>query len=893
MTTERWQYVKELFRSALEYEVEERAAFLERACEGDDGLRGEVESLLASFEESDHFIETFVAEAAADLFSGDQSESLVGQRLGKCEIMALLGVGGMGAVYLGRDTRLGRKVALKLLPNYFTSDSDRLRRFEQEACAASALNHPNILTIYEIGETEGSHFIATEFIEGETLRERMAGGPMKTGELLNVAEQVASALAAAHEAGIVHRDIKPENIMVRRDGIVKVLDFGLAKLLKPQATGMDATTRKVVKTNPGVVMGTVNYMSPEQARGLPVDARTDIWSLGCVLYEMVSGRVPFDRGTSSDVIAAILEREPLPLARYAPDVRTEVEWIVSKALRKDREERYQTAKELLTDLKSLKERLSFEAELERSAPPQTVAGGAATASGRQTRVETSKASTTHSSSSAEYLAGEIKRHKSASIAVLVILLLAVAGLGLSYYNNHQSKTSQIESIAVLPFQNLTGNADTEYLSDGISEALINSLTELRQLRVVARSTAFRYKGREIDPQAVGRDLNVSAVLMGRVRQTRDTLNIQVDLVDSTTGAQLWGREYERKLSDVLSVKQAIAREVMEKLSWRLSGEQQQQLVRRDTTNGEAYQHYLRGRFHWNKRTVKELQKSIEYFQMAVTVDPNYALGYAGLADAYTQFSNFGGALPREVMPKAREAALKAMSLDDRLAEAHAALGLILTIYDYDAAGAEREFKRAIELNPNYATAHHFYSRLLSAQGRHEESLAKIRRALEIEPLAIPINWYYGQALYYSRKYDESLAHLKKTLELDANFPSAHEWLSVVYRSQGNYAGSVEELAQSQELVGEYQSAAFIRKSFAKGGWQGFMRAMIKERPSDLHLLTAADFYAALGEKDKAFAELNLAYEDRSPTLFPLKVDARVDALRDDQRFQDLLQRVGY
>ena len=520
MTPERWQHAKELFRSALEQEVDERAAFLDRACQGDDLLRREVESLLASFEESDHFIETPVAVAAADLFSEARSESLVGKRLGHYETTALLGEGGMGAVYLARDTKLGRKVALKLLPSYFTTDSDRLRRFEQEACAASALNHPSILTIYEIGETDGTHFIATEFIEGETLRERMAGAPMKFGEVLNVSEQVASALVAAHEAGIIHRDIKPENIMVRRDGIVKVLDFGLAKLVKPPDTGTEATTRAVFKTTPGVVMGTVHFMSPEQARGLTVDARTDIWSLGCVLYEMVGGRVPFEGGSIGDVIAAILEREPLPLARYAPDVPTELEWIVRKALRKDREERHH-AKELLADLKTLKQRLLFEAELERSATPERDAAIATTASAGHATAETAEAAATHPTSSAKYVATEIKKHKSASLAV-VILLLAIGGLGFWYFNNRLSNTSQIESIAVLPFQNVTGNSDTEYLSDGISEALINSLTELRQLRVVARSTAFRYKGREVDPQAVGRDLNVRAVLTGRVRQMGDS-----------------------------------------------------------------------------------------------------------------------------------------------------------------------------------------------------------------------------------------------------------------------------------------------------------------------------------------------------------------------------------
>ncbi|MBA3256807.1 MAG: protein kinase [Pyrinomonadaceae bacterium] len=816
-------------------------------------------------------------------------------------ILRQLGAGGMGEVYLALDAKLERHVALKLLPDKFILDKERLHRFVREAKAASALNHPNIITIHEIGEENGAHFIATEYIEGETLRRKLQTERLEIDETLSIAMQIAAALDAAHRNGIVHRDIKPENVMLREDELVKVLDFGLAKLTekKDDATSdTEAPTQVLVKTTLGVVMGTTAYMSPEQARGREVDARTDIFSLGAVMYEMLTGRLPFAGETTADILGALLHKEPQPLRELAPETPADLQHIVSKALRKDKDERYQTIKSLLADLRTLKQEIEFAAKLERSASPERDRVASASQSPVATTANVAlsstgmQAATVRPTSSAEYITSGIKQRKGSFSAALAILVVAALSFGYWYFSRSSPTTTQIESIAVLPFKNESVNSDTEYLSDGISEALINSLTELRQLRVIARSTAFRYKGREVDPQRVGRDLNVRAVLTGRVRQIGDRLDIQVDLVDATTGAQLWGEGYERKVSDVLAVKQAIAREVTEKLRLRLSGEEQQLLVRRDTTNAEAYQFYLRGRFHWNKRRVKDLQQAIEYFQQAVAVDPNYALGYAGLADAYTLFSGFSDIPSRELMPKAKEAALRALSLDDGLAEAHAALGLILLLYDYDFAGAERESKRAIELNPNYATAHHFYSRLLSAQGRHEEAFAEIRRALEIDPLALPINWFYGHALFHARKYDESIAQLKKTLELDANFPGTHNHLARVYQAKGNYTESVEEYAKYQELIGEQRNAALVRESFAKGGWQGFVRAMV-ERP-DLSPYLKAHFYAALGEKDKAFAELNKAYENRDGfVVMYLKVDPRLDPLRSDPRFQDLLRRVGF
>ena len=656
-------------------------------------------------------------------------------------IVSKIGAGGMGEVFLAHDTQLDRTVALKILLENVAADRTRLQRFVQEAKSASALNHPNILTVYEIGHADSVHFIATEFIEGETLRQHLKSAHMKLSDTLNVAIQVADALAAANEVGIIHRDIKPENIMLRkRDGYVKVLDFGLAKLIEqpPVAVNREALTESLYMTEEGVVMGTVTYMSPEQAGALRVDARTDIWSLGVVLYEMVAGRPPFEGSTMSELLVSILsEKEPPPLARFAREVPAELERIVEKALRKDREERYQSAKDMLLDLRRLKQKLEVDAEIERTVPPDSRSAPAeARPSGGQEAVSTAQASSTQTAtlesvratSSAEYIISEIKRHKLGVVAILAaiillsvagiasgvaailaaIILLLVAGIAYYFYSARDGSRAAIDSIAVLPLVNASNDPNTEYLSDGISEALINSLTELRQLKVIARSTAFRYKGKEVDPQAVGRDLNVRAVFMGRVRQVGDTLNIQVDLVDAVTGAQLWGEEYERKVSDIVSVKQAIAREVTEKLRLRLSGEEQRRLVKRDTTNAEAYQFYLRGRYFWNKRTADGLKKAIEQFQQAIDHDPNYALGYVGLADCYLVSEEYAGVPANETLSKARAAADRALQIDDSLAEAHTSSAMIYQ-QQWRWADAEEEFKRAISLNPNYPTAHHWFA----------------------------------------------------------------------------------------------------------------------------------------------------------------------------------------
>jgi len=647
-----------------------------------------------------------------------------GTRLGRYEIRSQLGAGGMGEVYLAFDTELDRTVAIKILPEGLATNQQRLSRFVQEAKAASALNHPHILTIHEIGTAGATRFIATEFIDGETLRQRIRRGSQSLNEILEIAIQTTGALAAAHAAGIIHRDIKPENIMIRSDGYVKVLDFGLAKLTEPQGSTLEteAPTKAMVNTGAGTVMGTANYLSPEQAKGTDVDVRTDLWSLGAVLYEMVTGQLPFAGETPTDTISLILQKEPAPLTRHASGTPAELERIVAKALTKDREDRYQTARDLAVDLRNFKRKLEVDAEIDRTAPPEfrtaTATSGQAppgTVSGAA--AATSVAGSVSASSSAEYIFSGIKKHRlAAAIAGIVVVLGAV---GLEFYFRAPANELPVESIAVLPFQNRSTEADTEYLSDGLAESLIYRLSQLPNLRVSPTSSVFAYKDKEIDPVKVGTQLGVNAVLFGRIVQRSENLTISAELVDVRYNKLLWGEQYDRKMSELLQTQREMAREIVDKLKLRVSG-QEKGLTKHYTESNEAYQLHLKGRFYWNKRNPAAMRKAIDYFQQAIDRDPNFALAYSGLADTYALLggTEAGGDMrPDETLPKSRAAALKALEIDESLAEAHVSMAHPKTYYDRDWAGAEREYKRAIELNPNYPIAHHWYAIYLSILGR--------------------------------------------------------------------------------------------------------------------------------------------------------------------------------
>ena len=823
-----------------------------------------------------------------------------GTRLGRYEIRSKLGAGGMGEVYLALDTELNRTVAIKTLPDDLASNEHRLRRFIQEAQAASALNHPHILTIHEIGYTNGTRFMATEFIDGDTLKQWNRSGSRKLNEILEIAIQTTSALAAAHAAGIIHRDIKPENIMVRRDGYVKVVDFGLAKLSAPSSTTSesDAPTRALVNTREGVVMGTASYMSPEQAKGIDLDARTDLWSLGVVLYEMITGRGPFAGDTAADLISVILQKDPVPLTRYAPDVPAELERIVTKALTKDREERYQTAKDLLIDLRTLKRKLEVNAEMDRTASPELRSSGA-TATGSVEPTASASSAGGHAPSSAEFILSSMKQHRVGAAVAALVLVAAVVGIVL--FVRAGSTELAIESIAVLPFQNKSTETDTEYLSDGLAESLIYRLSQLPNLRVSPTSSVFNYKNKDVDPIKIGTELGVNAVLSGRIVQRGDNLTISAELVDVRYNKLLWGEQYERKMSEVLQTQREIAREIVDKLKLKVSGDEKG-LAKHYTENNEAYQLYMKGRFYWNKRNPEALHKAVDCFNEAIQRDPTFALAYSGLADSYSLLGGpeaGGDMAPNEALPKAKTAALKAVETDESLAEGHVALAHVKYFYDRDFAGAEREFKRAIELNPNYAQARHWYAIYLSIiPERMQEALAEIRRARELDPTSLVINAWYGRILLLTGQVDQSIDQLKKTLELDPEFILARYRLGQSYVEKQMYNEAIQEFnqllklprARALGLMGLAHAYALAGRREEAEKDLGELLELRKGQyisPGQLAII-----YIGLGEKDKAFAYLEEANKMHDLSIMRLKVERRFDPLRSDPRFNDLVRRIG-
>ncbi len=881
MILDQWQKVKELFDDALRRSPDERLRFLNENCNGDEDVRREVESLLANSEDAAGFLEKPAVGEVAEAIAGNGEKLGVSQSLSHYKIIKLLGAGGMGEVYLAEDTRLRRQVALKILPDYSRGNQQHLQRFLREAQAASALNHPHICTIYEINDDGDVPFITMEYVIGETLDKKIKT-QFEPNQILDIALQVADALAEAHAHGIVHRDIKPANIIVTPRGQAKVLDFGLAKKIVAES---EDETQQII-SQAGMIIGTASYMSPEQARGKEIDARSDIFSFGIVLYEMITGKPPFAGENAIDIISAILHKEPAPLHQLMPEVSPDLERITNKALRKDREERYQTMKRLLADLKNLRDHLTFEEKSERYAPRK-----AENATVIQPAAISTQNNISQQTSSAEYVVGEVRKHKFISLGALAVLSIALAIGGYFAFFASRNQTP-ITSIAVLPFENGSGDPNLEYLSDGMTESLISSLSQLPNLKIKARNSVFRYKGKSIEPQQIAKELNVQAILNGRVVQRDNDLTLYVELVDAQTENVLWKTDYNRSVTNLLALQNEIARDVSSKLKIKLSGVDERELAKTYTQNTEAYQLYLKGRFLLGKTTPQDSQKATEYFQDAIAIDPNFALAYVGLADSSASFSGFNFVPPREFMPKAREFTLKALSLDDRLPEAHVSLGGNLLYYDYDFTGAEREYKRAIELNPNYAEAHLEYGDLLIFLGRGEESFAEIQRGLELDPISLPANFMYGQSLLSARRYDEAIAQFKKTLELDANYLPPHGGLASAYLMKRDYAASIAERVKINELIGTRQRGELIQKSFDEGGWKGFLKLVTNERQILFppHVIVAA--YAELGEKDKAFALLNKLYEAREGTLVGLKVDPRLDNLRDDPRFQDLLRRVG-
>src|SRR5229473_3354926 len=794
---------------------------------------------------------------------------MLGRTVSHYRIVEKLGGGGMGVVYKAEDLKLGRHVALKFLPEQFSQDRLATERFQREARAASSLNHPHICTIYDVDEHEGQNFIVMEILEGLTLKHRIAGRPLDIEKVPEYGYQMADALDAAHSKAIIHRDIKPANIFITTRGQVKLLDFGLAKLMPerrgaarhaPVTAGFSFTTQDGHLTSTGVTMGTVAYMSPEQVRGEELDERTDLFSMGLVLYEMSTGQQAFLGNTSGVVFEAILNRTPIPPVRLNPAISPQLELIISKSLEKDRGLRYQTASDLRADLQRLK---------------------------RDT--DSARALPMTSGYTARY-ALRLRRNWPHFVwGAVLITLLAVFGLVAGNLRERlfgRPGSPRIDSIAVLPFTNVSKDSKTEYLSDGITESLINSLSQLPNLAVMSRNTVFRYKDQANDPERVGNDLGVRAILTGRLVQSGDELLISVNLEDVQNKRQIWGAQYNRKLSNLVSVQEEIAGDIYGRLRPKLDGEEIKRVSKRPTEDVEAYQFYLQGLFYWNKWTEADFKKAADYFTRAVQKDPRYALSYAGLADTYSLLGHAGYLPPSEAWPKAKAAAMQALEIDDTLAEAHTSLGLVKEHYEWDWTGAEKEFKRAIELDPNSASAHLWYGDFLANTGRLEEGMRETKRAQEFDPLSLIINTTMGWQYYLSHQYVQAVEQLRKALEIDQRFSPARRMLEEVYAQMGKHKEAVAEREKVLSLSGNPELAASIEEDFSRSGYKGVLQSWLdglteisKHRYVSAYSISEA--YMRMGEKEKAFDSLEKAYDEHDSGLVSVAVDPLFDSVRSD------------
>jgi len=790
-----------------------------------------------------------------------------GTRLGPYEIVQTIGSGGMGDVYRARDTRLERDVAVKVLPERFVRDADARARFEQEAKAVAALTHPNILAIHDYGSTEDAAYSVTELLEGQTLRQRLHEGPVPWRKAVEIGAAIADGLAAAHAKGIIHRDLKPENIFITGDGRVKILDFGLAQLkrLEPTRDEIDASTIPTapMKTDPSSLMGTAGYMAPEQLRAEEVDATTDIFALGCVLFEMVTGKPAFIRATVIDSLSAILTDTPDVFAVSDRTIPFELARAITRCLEKNRGERFQSARDLAYSLRAIgtATNLAFEAPEERT-----------------------------------------RRMRWVAALLIVLALLTVAAVVWSRRVAESSgvvggitrRLGATRSLAILPFVNATGDAEAEYLSDGVTETLINTLARVPGVRVMSRTSVFHYKGKSADPMQVGRELNVTSIVVGRIEDVGGKLVVSAELIDARDGTLNWGNRYEFARSDLFPVQQSIAAEIARALRLQLGGREQQLFAKRQTSDPRAYELYLKGRFQWNKRSADGLYKAIEFFNQAIEIDPQYALAYAGLADVYNLLDIWAGLPTKETFPRAKAAAEKALSIDDQLAEAHTSLAYAIQTYEWDWPAAEREYRRAIELNPNYATAHQWYAEFLTAVGRFDEAEREGRKALALDPMSPIINAVLVWNRTMARRYPSAIEQGTRATQLFPDFMAGHAYLGLAHLESGRPAEARAALERARQLLDIVVIETWLARAQLASGNRGAAEQVLQsleargQRGEYLPSYYMAVLYAHLGNRDRAFAELQRAVAERTGAMVWLAVDPALDPLRDDPRFDHLL-----
>jgi TolB-like protein/lipoprotein NlpI len=855
MAEANWQKVREIFDAALRRPPAERQDFIKEACGDDELLLAEVESLFSSLDNADSFLETPAVAGLAESVVGNSKRLEKGERVGPYKIVEQIGEGGVGEVYLANDTRLNRKVALKLLAAHITEDENHVSRFRQEALATSALNHPSILTIYEIGEWRGRDFIAAEFVNGTTLRNLLKKKKLSIASALDIALQIASALAATHGAGVVHRDIKPENIMIRPDGLVKILDFGIAKY-RPTEAGRKA----LIETEAGEVIGTVAYMSPEQTRGLETDSQTDIWSLGVILYEMIARRLPFPGRTKSDRIAAILEHEPAPLTKNG---RAELQQIVDRALAKEKKVRYAKMSEMAEDLRRLRETTASKSASSFILPAQKT-----------------------SASRRAYLFA----------AAAVVLFAGAIALGYYFYTAKDATAGDVRSIAVLPLKPIYADVRDEVYEIGIADSLIHRLSSMKGLVVRPLHATRKYADIEQDPIAAGKEQQVDYVLASNYQLVDGEIRITSQLFNVASGRIEETYKSEKNASDLFAMQDAIANEVGNLLQARFATSSSTQVANRGTNNEEAYRLYLQGMYLLEKENLVDAKRAIEIFDQALSLDPNYAKAWAGKANAHCAYAHRGGNSPDAEFGKAKPAIERALLINNKVPEAYGVLGIIRADYDKNFAESEKQFLRAIELAPNSDTLHRWYANRLAAQGRSDEAIARIKTAIDLNPDSVFHQYMYGRILYFARRYDDAIRQLERVVEMDSTHPFVYNILWLSFHKKGDIQQAYESFMRFQQLIGtEDEMLKNYETSYAKDGWQGVLLKYLEiVKANDANgsaAYTTAVLSALLGQRDQSIRHLDDAVKNRLWEVSKIKGDPGLDSLRDDPRFAELVRRI--